>query len=187
MNNNPPINFKEGINVLMLIDRGVQNSNKGSKRWINKIITSNPLEWKNAYDTLLELQWHLNNPNIRLYQSMNDRKLDSAIKLFKHNIIDVFPENEINFYMKLNDRFCSCLMKPENKKSKWMLLDIDLKDTTEVDQFISDNCDQVEVFYKYETINGWHYIVHPFNVSIADGYTTFEVKKDGLMLLNVLE
>lgn len=187
MNNNPPIIFKEGINVLMLIDRGVQNSNKGSKRWINKIITSNPLEWENAYNTLLELQLHLNNPSIRLYQSLNDRKLDSAIKLFKHKLIDVMPENEINFYQRLNDRFCSCLMKPENKKSKWMLLDIDSKDTTEVDQFLSDNCTHVHVFHKYQTINGWHYIVYPFNVSLADDYSTFEIKKDGLMLLNVLE
>lgn len=176
--------FMDGIRVVMLIDRGIQNSNKGSKRWINKIITTNEAEWINAVNRLLELQYHLNEPDVRLYSCLNDRNLDKAIKLFTHKQIDILPDMTIRFYAGINNTFCSCLMKPENRKSKLFLLDIDSKDLTEVDHFVADYLIQVK--HIYHTKKGWHYIVAPFDVRLSHGMKTFIVNKDGLLLVNYL-
>lgn len=135
MNHYPPEQFTQGVRVLMLIDRGVQNSNKGSKRWINKIISTNSEEFQSAYDKLIALQNHIGIPDIRLYCSINPRKMKSAIKIFKHKQLDLIEDNEVNFYRRINDSFCSCLMQPECR----------------------------------------------------EGMTTFEIKKDALMLLNWIE
>lgn len=181
--NNPPEYFKEGIHVLMLINRGVH---KGSKRWVNKIITTNPLEYDNAVSALISMQNYLNNPDIRLYASINDRKFNSAIKLFKHQQLDLLPENEYKFYSKINDSFCSCLMQPECRNNNLFLLDVDSKDRKEVDGFLITNFG-IKMHYMYPTINGWHYIVEPFNPKMCESMTTFEVKKDALMLINWID
>lgn len=174
--------FCDGIRVVMLIDRGVQNSNKGSRRWINKIITTNKQEWLNAVSKLLYMQEYLGNPDIRLYSCVNDRKIDKAITMFKHRQLDLLDDMKTGFYSRINDSFSSCLMKPENKNSKYFLLDVDSKEQQEVDDFIHNNDIQVKLYY--ETKNGWHFIVEPFNVTLAEGAKTFIVNKDGLMLLH---
>lgn len=181
-----PSFFKEGIRVLMLIDRGVQNSNKGSKRWINKIITDNPHEYNIAYDKLSRLQNYLNNPSIRLYASINCRNLEKAINHFNHKQLDLIGSEKSKFYTRINDSFCSCLMKPENRASNNFLLDIDTKDTKEVNSFLSNNRDIV-MKYVYPTPQGWHYIVDPFNPRLCFDYSSFEVKKDALMLLRWID
>lgn len=186
MKNNPPEIFKSGIHVLMLIDRGVQNSNKGSKRWINKIISTNPAEWDDAASRLVELQWHLNEPDIRLYASINPRSSEKAIRHFKHRQLDLNSDDMVNFYRRINDSFCSSLMQPECRDGSLFLLDVDSKDLTEVNAFLVSN-HELKVEYCYPTPNGWHYIMEPFNPKLAEGLTSFEIKKDTLMLINWID
>lgn len=181
-----PDEFTQGVNVLMLIDRGVQNSNKGSKRWINKIISTNQDEFHSAAEKLIELQSHIGNPDIRLYSSINPRKMQKAIKLFKHNQIDLNDDNETKFYRRINDSFCSCLMQPECRDRNLFLLDCDSKDTAEVNSFLVTNLG-IRMHYQYQTPSGWHFIVEPFNPAICADMKTFEVKKDALMLLNWID
>lgn len=183
--NNVPIRFKQDCHVLMLIDRSVGNSNKGSKRWINKIITFNEVEFNIAVENLLALQNHLSDPGIRLYCSLNSRKLKSAILSFKHTIIDIPESYEQKFYGKLNDRFCSALMQPANRDSSLFLLDADTKDVRLIDGFFSNNTN-IEIIYSYETPNGHHYIVNPFNPNIQFP-KEITLIKDGLVLLNWIE
>jgi len=177
--------FQDGVRVSMLINRGIGNSNKGSKRWMNKIISTNPKEWQDAITTLHEIQLIQNNPDMRIYSCLNDRDMAKGIKMFQHMLIDVFPDMRDRFYRKLNDRFCSALMKPENKNSKLFMLDVDSKVTHEVDEFISSN--MIEVVNTFPSRQGWHYIVKPFNVTLANGKETFSVIKDGLILINYLD
>jgi hypothetical protein len=186
MKNNPPEYFKEGVHVLMLIDRGIQNSNKGSKRWINKIISTNPYEYDEASQKLIDLQNHLNNPDIRLYSSINSRKMKKAIHAFKHRQLDLIDDNEFSFYRRINDSFCSCLMSPDCRAESLFLLDCDSKDITEINSFLITNFG-IKMNYQYPTPNGWHFIVEPFNPDMCKGMNTFEVKKDALMLLNWIE
>src|SRR3982751_6178303 len=137
--------FNSGVRVMMQIDRGVMNSNKGSRRWINKIITTNEAEWINALNRLIGMQYYLNEPDIRLYACLNDRKIDKAIKMFKHKQIDLNEDMKERFYSRINDAFASCLMKPENKNSKYFLLDIDSKEQFEVDDFVKR--EKIEVIH----------------------------------------
>lgn len=178
-----PQSFKEGVRVLMLIDRGVQNSNKGSRRWVNKIITTNPEEYDIAFYKLQALMNYDGNPNLRLYACVNPRKIDSAIRIFQHKQLDLNDDNRNLFYRRINDSFCSCLMQPESRASSLMLLDVDTHDTTEVNSFAVTN-HNLKRIYSYPTPNGWHYIYEPFNVTLVDNMTTFEVKKDALILLD---
>lgn len=177
-------NFIDGVRVVMLIDRGVMNSNKGSKRWINKIITTNEAEWINAVERLSALQDHLANPDVRMYSCVNSRKLDKGIKLFQHMQLDVQPDMINKFYSKINNTFCGALMKPENKLSKYFLLDIDSKTDNEIDEFMLKY--DIQFKFNYPTPNGWHYIVEPFNAIWANGYKTFTLIKDGLLLIRTI-
>jgi len=178
-----PDKFKMGIRVIMLINRGVNNSNKGSKRWINKIITTNENDWDNAFEKLSLLQDNLKDTNVRMYSCVNSRNIDKAISMFKHKQIDLNEEMKNKFYSNINNSFCSCLMKPENKLSKYFIIDIDTKRTKEADYFVFNN--EIEVISIRETVNGHHYICKPFNFKLAENYKTFSVIKDGLILVRL--
>jgi len=180
---NPPTDFKLGVHVLMLIDRGVQNSNKGSKRWINKIITTSEAEWDEAAAKLIELQNYLANPDIRLYASLNCRNMSKAIKHFQHKQLDLIDDNRDNFYRRINDSFCSSLMQPENRMVSFFLLDCDTTDPMGITGWMVKNRD-LKVYFYYPTPNGWHYITEPFNPVRLDGIPDVEIKKDALMLIN---
>lgn len=56
MFNNPPDHFKEGIHVQMLINRDIGNSNKGSRRWVNKLISTNKEEYDKNVEVLIKQQ-----------------------------------------------------------------------------------------------------------------------------------
>lgn len=175
----------DGVRVVMLIDRGVMNSNKGSRRWINKIITTNEEEWLNAVERLMALQDYLANPAIRLYACINSRNMDKGIKHFMHKQLDVQPDMKMRFYAHINNTFASCIMQPENRATKFFLLDIDTKYPKEVDNFIEEKA--IIVRKTYPTKNGWHYIVEPFNAMWANGHQTFTLIKDGLLLLRYID
>lgn len=168
----------------MLINRGIQSSNKGSRRWINKIITNSTEGFNEALKSLLTMQSYLDDNSIRLYSSVNSRSIDKAVKLFNHKQLDLLDEQKEKFYSRINDSFSSCLMAPECRQTRHWLLDIDTKDTAETDKLIADNF--IQVGFRYETPNGWHYIVEPFDKRIADGIEYFTIIKDGLLLLNCL-
>lgn len=182
--------FTHGVRVQMLIDRSVGNTNKGSKRWINKLISTNSEEFNRNLIKILELQYYLANPDIRLYSCVNKRNLDKAIKYFNHKQLDIATEEEkVNFYTRINERFCSCLMKPENRAESLFLIDIDCEDDSIFQDaltfYLNSKSINAEIV-KYKTPNGWHYITTPFDprlLIIEDG----EIKKDALLLLNVLE
>lgn len=181
--------FTDGIRVIMLIDRGVMNANKGSKRWINKIITHDTETWLRAVNKLLELQYHLNDPDIRLYACVNDRKLDKAIQHFQHLQLDVLPEQKLRFYTKINNTFCSALMKPEQKNSRYFLLDVDqdhkaVAPVEEITLFICKN--GIKTIANYPTKNGHHFIVEPFDIRLSASLQYVTVQKDGLLLLHWL-
>ncbi len=186
MKNNPPDMFKMGMHVLMLIDRGASSSNKGSKRWINKIITRDVETWDKAADKLLELQNYIGDLDIRLYSSVNARCMKKAVKTFQHKQLDVIPEYEDVFYSRINDEFCSSLMQADSRVSSMFLLDHDTKDPKELNTFLIKNRD-IKLHYLYPTPNGWHAIVDPFNPILMEGMVATELKKDALMLINWIE
>lgn len=177
--------FMEGIRVLMLIDRGVGNTNKGSKRWINKLISTNQEDFKRNLKLLIEQQVYINNPDVRIYGCINSRNLDKAIRYFQHKQLDLSTDDmKLFFYKDIRTSFVSALMKPENRDSKLYLLDLDVKDREVAHKFSHKH--NIEVIHYYESPNGWHYIVKPFDVRLVAEIPECTVVKDGLMIWNVL-
>lgn len=78
----------------------------------------------------------------------------------------------------------SSLMKPENKNSKLWLLDLDVKDTSELESMIHHF--SIDVVKKYESVKGWHYVTKSFDTRIMKDVKFLEIKKDALILLNVI-
>src|SRR5690348_10102565 len=78
--------FLEGMRVQMLIDRSIGNTNKGSKRWVNKLISYDSTQFIENCRKLLEQMYYFGNPDIRLYSCVNNRYQTKAINRFQHLI-----------------------------------------------------------------------------------------------------
>lgn len=177
------ITLMSGVRVQMLINRGISSANKGSKRWVSKLISTCKEEAKeNIYKLLMQMN-ALKDNDVRLYMSMNERNIDSAIRYFKHQQIDLSESK--SFYKDIHNRFVSALMKPENRYRSAYLLDVDSKITYSLDDAIVDN--DIIIQKKYPTPSGWHYVVDDFDVRCIDHIEYVEVKKDGLLLLCVMD
>lgn len=180
-------NFSDGVRVQMLIDRGVGNTNKGSKRWVNKLISHDSKSYADNVEKLLNQQKYLNNPDIRLYACVNNRKIKNAITHLRHVMIDL-PESDCEgFFCHIHDRFVSSLMQPSCKLSKNFLLDVDNPDFFP-ELFISSIAlaHKIETIQYYKTPNGYHIITKPFDVRLIEDTPFVDIKRDGLMLLNTL-
>lgn len=175
--------FTHGVRVCMLIDRSVGNSHKGSKRWVNKLISYDIEGLRKNIGKLLHQQKYLDNPDIRLYMSVNARNLSKAIKKFNHRQIDLVPSETEKFYSRINDSFVSALMSPECKGEKFFILDWDVRAKDSPDSPWSS----VEIM-RYRTPNGTHIVTKPFNTvgSVFSLYSCLEIKKDALLLLHTL-
>lgn len=181
--------FSDGVRVQMLIDRKIGNTNKGSKRWVNKLISYDLEGYKRNTEKLLMQQQYLNDPSIRLYASVNSRKVPTAVRLLHHTMIDL-PENDfVPFYCNLHNKFVSCLMKPASRQSKYFIIDVDIPDFFP-ELFITQQAlvNKIQTLQYYKTPGGYHIITHPFDVRLLVEFPDkVELKTDGLILLNVLE
>jgi len=180
--------FTDGVRVMMLINRGIGNTNKGSKRWINKLISTNKDEFNENLTKLLNLQYYLNDSDIRLYTSVNPRKMYRAVKYFMHKQIDMNTDEEImSFYKNINNNFCSALMKPENRNDNLFLVDYDNNsyDQSLAMKTILKDCG-INLWHSYKTPNGYHFICDPFDPRLLSVIKDCEVKKDALILLHTL-
>jgi len=173
--------FSHGVRVCMLIDRGQMNSNKGSRRWVSKLISADKEQLEANIIKLLSQQEYLANPDIRLYMCVNARNMDKAIKHFQHAQLNLDQEYKYKFYARIQDSFCSSLMKPENRAESLFLIDYDHPEFTwKLSSF------GIKEVFRYKTPGGWHIITEPFNPKLF-GVDSDTVKKDALLLLNFSE
>lgn len=183
-----PIQFTEGVRVLMLIDRAIGNTNKGSKRWLNKLVSTNSQEFYQNLEKLKNQLVYLNEPSVRIYSSINPRNLDKAIRTFQHRQLDLHTSFEKNsFYHDIRASFVSCLMQPENREmldNKFYLVDIDSKEDSQ--KYLNELKEKDICIYDYETPNGWHILCKPFDVRLCKEWPNTEVKTDALMIWSVL-
>lgn len=185
--NNVPLEFKCGVHVQILIDRSIGSSNKSSKRWIRKLISTNVEEYDANTSALLANRGAMisESPAVRLYASCNERSVHKAIRLFQHKQLEVQELDVEKFYANIHTNFVSCLMKPESRNNKNYLVDVDTTDKQKLQEV--DNVVQREtVYFSYDTPNGRHYITHPFDTRLLLDFDYVEVKKDGLILLSPL-
>lgn len=171
----------------MLIDRSNGNTNKGSKRWINKLISFDTEQFKKNLIKLLQLQYYLKNPDIRLYSCVNDRKLSKAINHFQHAQLDLCDAQALmGFYSRINDKFCSSLMQPENKNSRYFLWDLDVNDPSEFFEKVTLTDNRSNIIAMYQTVSGYHVVTKPFDPRPFGEIKNCDLKKDGLLLLHWL-
>lgn len=182
--------FHNGMSVVMLIDRQFGNSHKGSRRWINKLISFDKGSFEVNVEKLIKQQDYLNLPSIRLYASLNYRDLDKAVRRFFHMYLDVTKFDTPRFWACINANFVSAMMKPESRVSspKRWLLDIDSLESFDfiaAEQFLGEQ----GVWFKhtYKTPGGWHAIVEPFNKQKVVLPEWVENKQDGLVLLRAFD
>lgn len=88
--------FTQGWRVCMLINRGIGNTNKGSKRWVSKLVSFDPKTLEENIGKLLEQQYYLNDPDIRLYMCLNSRNIDKTIINFNHRMVDLYNPSREN-------------------------------------------------------------------------------------------
>ena len=175
----------------MLIDRSVGNSRKGSRRWVNKLISYDAESFDKNIRKLKEQQDYLACPDIRLYGAMNYRNLDKAMKKFVHTIIDMNPIYFPRFFSRIQDNFVSALMNPTSKETKLWLFDVDLAEDYRSEESLNPlmtdakNNGIVER-YRYPTPGGWHVVVEPYNKSLYTLPNAITLQQDGLVLLRVI-
>lgn len=184
--------FYNGISVQMLIDRGVGNSRKGSKRWVNKLISYDAESFQKNIAKLVAQQDFLESTDIRLYASLNYRSLDKGLKAFMHTIIDMNPIYYPRFFSRINDNFVSAIMSPKSKSTKYWLFDIDLEPEyiheESLDSLLAHlKRDGIIELFRYRTIHGWHVIVEPFNKSQFILPNSITLQQDGLVLLRAFK
>jgi len=96
----------------------------------------------------------------RVYKTVNARCPHKAAKLLMHSMIDHPEKNSV-----IDSEWRTALMNPAAiYGQKRFMLDIDTKyqdKISEVENILGNN--QVEVFMRVETPNGWHYITKPFD------------------------
>ena len=175
--------FIDGLHVQMLIDRSIGNNNKGSKRWINKLFSFNAADFYKNCEKLLEQMYHIDEPELRLYSSVNARNQTKAFREYACKLIN--NSDNLDFWKSINNQFVSCLMTPENRASNYWLIDLDEGSTAaynELLKMIPLGC----LITSYATPNGWHLITKGFDMRIPVQFPNVEVKRDGLLLLTTL-
>lgn len=173
--------YNEGAHVQMLINRAIGNANKGSKRWVNKLISFNGEDFKLNCWRLLTQMYHLNDSSIRLYSSINARSYINARKTFAHRLVDNY-DNDL-FWRDINGSLVSALMQPENSSKRYYLLDCDSEQAIKMVMPLVPN-DKLARYYS--TPKGAHYIVRGFDLRPIKDIENVEIHRDGLMLLHAM-
>jgi len=106
-------------------------------------------------------------PGERIYGTAGQRDMQKAIRLFKERQLSAdYDQDTEAFYRKINARWSSCLMAETSQSLKTWLFDCD-----DIEQVIRVHGFLIREdipFHRYQTKNGTHYIVQPFNRSILD-------------------
>jgi hypothetical protein len=169
----------------MVIDRGVSNSNKGSKRWINKLVSYNHKSFLENCEKLLHMMAYFNNPDWRLYSSLNPRDPERATKLLIADLVmDIGEDTNDRKYININSRYVSALSVPESRnycRNQYFLIDVDTKDIVIANTVMQALEDDTALIY--DTPNGFHILTQKFDTRIISGIENVSFKRDGLILL----
>lgn len=173
---NHPNTFKSGTRVLMLTGR-----NKDGVTCQRKVlrVSLNAEQFDVALGELVKIS----EPNERIYASAGRRSIQKASRLFRKRQLDSeYDQNPMEFYEKLSTRWASCLMDPSAQEERLWLFDIDNDEDSElvVRELKSRSCDFES--YVYDTKNGKHVLVEPFNRLLISETMCSMIKENPMML-----
>jgi hypothetical protein len=122
----------------------------------------------------------------RIYETVNWRDLRKAYYEFQKKILDwqrTDKEGTMEWLQHYNSEWTSNLMRPQSCAENKLFL-IDKDDKEHIDSFTDTILESTKIIQKYETVNGFHFIVAPFNsVGINFAWWNSELHKDGLALI----
>lgn len=177
--------FTDEYRLLLLLNRTEKDGhdyNGFSDVNIVRRITTNTEEFRKSLSELLELQ--KTRKDSRIYSCVNPRNIDKVVYEFKYIQLktDYMSDDSIsNFYLNIQDRFLDTFTSLTCANGISYLVDIDTKDEKEINRCEETMSSVSEIILKYETPNGWHFIVKQFNPALRNG---FKIKYDAFLLLN---
>lgn len=172
------LDITSGYRMIMLIDRSGPGKDRRHGKSTRKI-SKNKEEFMEILKEFVEAR----KGTERIYSCVNERDINKAIRIFKQNQLeaDYYDEESRNsFYLDIKNRWLSCFMQPQARKTSYFLLDVDTKNKETLDNIKENLCKISANYIRYETENGFHFICPPFNPELLPGV---EIKKDGLLLL----
>lgn len=126
----------------------------------------------------------------RIYETVNWRDLRKSYFSFQQRVLDwqrSDKDNSMEWLQHYNSEWVSNLMRPENKDKKDYCFLIDKDDRNHIDSFREMLKDKdIVVVKEYQTVNGVHFLVKPFNIQDTDGLKDLwnvEIHKDGQTLI----
>jgi len=170
--------FTDGVRFLMLTHRSKEGGKNRDRKQTYKKFSRNEKEFKEIVIEYLEIISKSNIP-YRIYSSVNKRNVNKAIREFKRLQLDAdYDECTSDFYFDVKNRWISSMMRPSSREDTNFLIDLD--EGEDVDKCLNRLVHITRNYFKYQTKNGWHIIVQPFDPRLMEGY---DIKKDGLLLL----
>lgn len=174
--------FTFGVRCIILILRNKDGGNRNAQRNSLKRISTNTLEWKK---TIIELS-HFRDalyPNHRIYSSVNERNMQKSIHEFKRRQLETDFGNQhehAQFYIDIENRFFSCLSKPNCRAQNNFIIDCDSIPQHENSLVVLPN---EFILMDYQTKNGRHLVTRPFNPNDYCLIPEDAIHKDGMMYI----
>ena len=112
----------------------------------------------------------------RIYKTVNARDFSKAWKMVATKLI----EDHDNWMYRVDSLWKTCLMKPECKAERKILIDIDTKELSDdIKKLLMNLNEQGVIKYWVETPNGTHIVSDKFDTRILEGIKDIEIKRDG--------
>ena len=182
--------------VLLAIPRKKDNANvtceQMQHRKVFKKVWSEPDERDKRLNELRAIAIVYPEYKWRIYETINWRDLRKTWYEYQKSILDwqrTDKKGTMDWLDRVHSEWVSAMMRPESCLSEGKLFMIDKDDKDNLVDFVNYVCNEVgaEQIDAYETPNGRHMLVKPFDVRKFDGKKwNAELHKDGLRLVEVI-
>lgn len=174
--------FTDGVRMLMLCIRN-KDGGSNNERTNTRMVSRNEEQFEEILVKYLEVMKMSPETPYRIYSSANKRDAKKAMRIFKYKQLDAEYNSDVeieNFFFDIKNRWLGSLMSPKARMEKNFLFDIDEGDEKTVEDFKKEIASVTRTYKIYQTKNGYHAVVPPFNPQLMPGY---DINKDGLLLL----
>ena len=177
--------YTTGTRVLLLIHRSKDGGHQNSEyhRRALRLISNTSDEFRRCLQIMITLQ-KTSHTTHRVYSTVNPQSLKNGERALKVKMLEMdfgAEEQRERFYERLEDRWVSSLVGSKAPKgTQKFIVDVDQFDDSEALSFLAEN--NIHIYRKYQTKNGWHILTEPFNSALLKPEIA-DLQKEGLMLI----
>lgn len=162
------------VHVLLALQRSGTNKNH---RCLRQVIRDHDADMR-----FLEMRCLAYGGEWRIHHTVNARDTEKAMRYLMKKLID-HPELGSDIDMEWR----SALLQPECIfGEKRFMLDIDRKDTKDIDFVLMQGEYKSPVLERHESPKGWHYITKPFDTREVCALTDVTLQRDGYFYLKTI-